>query len=72
MTAAPSSLRLTIVLDPHAEPPRGKILDERGRPRAYVGWLALIAALEELSARARSLAGGTDLPSAQSSEDDRR
>ncbi len=60
MTPATSSLRLTIVLDPDAEPPRGEILDERDRPRAYVGWLALISTLEELSARARSAGPGHD------------
>ena len=62
MTAARRPLRLTIELDPDAQPPRGEILDERGEERPYVGWLALIAALEELAERARTLGAGTPSP----------
>jgi hypothetical protein len=41
-------LRLVLELDPGAEPIHGTITDGGGRVREYVGWLALISALDEL------------------------
>jgi hypothetical protein len=51
MSEPVDALRLVIELDPGAKPIHGIVTDGGGRVREYVGWLALISALEELSHR---------------------
>jgi hypothetical protein len=43
-----SPIHLVLELDPAVEPVRGTVRDEAGHTRTYVGWLALIGALDEL------------------------
>jgi hypothetical protein len=52
MSEPVDALRLVIELEPGAKPIHGTVTDGGGQVREYVGWLALISALEELSHRA--------------------
>ncbi|MFL5831420.1 MAG: hypothetical protein ACJ76X_16005 [Solirubrobacteraceae bacterium] len=40
-------LRLIVEVDPELEPIRGTVTGPDGRARVYLGWLALIDALED-------------------------
>ena len=42
--------RISLELDPAVEPITGRLYEERGRVRAFSGWLALFAALETAAA----------------------
>ena len=48
MSELSDPLRLVLQLDNRMEPIRGTVADGDGRTREYVGWLALINALQEL------------------------
>jgi len=49
MTGSTRPIRVVIDIDPAAQPVRATLAGPDGTPREYVGWLALIAALEALS-----------------------
>jgi hypothetical protein len=44
------SLRLMLEVERDADPIRGTLTDPEGHERPYVGWVALISALDELRA----------------------
>lgn len=58
MTTGTRPIRVVIDIDATAQPIRATLAGPDGTPREYVGWLALIAALEALSAED----GGHGLP----------
>jgi hypothetical protein len=41
------STRLVVEVDSHTDPIRGTVTDDDGNRSAFVGWVALISALEE-------------------------
>jgi hypothetical protein len=43
-----TSLSITVELEPQSEPIRGTVREPDGHARTYVGWLALIAALDDI------------------------
>jgi hypothetical protein len=47
MDAPLFSSRLVVEVEADADPIRGTVTDEQGNSSAFVGWVALISALEE-------------------------
>jgi hypothetical protein len=48
MTQPSDVLRLVLEVERDADPIRGTVADPEGPARVYVGWLALMGALDEL------------------------
>jgi hypothetical protein len=61
MTEPSDVLRLVLEVERDADPIRGTVADPGGPARAYVGWLALMGALDDLrgASGAEFQAGGT-------------
>ena len=53
MGDAPTSVRLVVEIERHTEPIRGTVSDPAGSEHPYVGWVALIGALEDVLEVAR-------------------
>jgi hypothetical protein len=61
MTEPSHVLRLVLEVERDADPIRGTVADDDGPARAYVGWLALMGALDDLrgAAGTEAIHGGT-------------